>query len=74
MHLDPVLKPAVCSCLIPHVIAQLWLYYFSYEQMEGKYNRRAAELAGAEDKGVERVGGMWSDMTRDQDGNDETIA
>lgn len=41
--------------------------------MEGKCNRRAAELAGGEDKGVER-GRMWSDVTRDQDGNDETIA
>lgn len=36
----------MCSCLVPRLVAQLWLYYFSYEQMEKKCNQRAAELAG----------------------------
>lgn len=73
IHLDPAVKPAECSCLVPRVIVQLWLYYLSYEQMRRKCNRRVAELAGGEATGVESAR-MWSDVMRDKDGNDETRA
>lgn len=58
----------MCSCPVPRLVEQLWLYYFSYEQMEKKCNRRAAELAGGVTGQGGYRGGSDCGVMSDQDG------